>query len=79
MRIVLLTWNHLLYVLAHKVTILSVAIADCEDMKAQLVLDVRHKHIGILVWLLRVAWNVANACGKSKLGDAIEPIKGFFR
>lgn len=75
----LLTWDHLLDVLTYMMTISSVPITNCEDVLAQLVVDVGHQNIGVLVLLLRVAWNVTNTCCKSKLSDAIEPFEGFFQ
>ena len=68
----------MLDVLTHMVTIESVAIGNCEDMHAQLVLDVGHQHIRVLVHLVRVTWNVPNTCCKSKLGDTVEPVECLF-
>lgn len=55
----------------------AVPVADSEEVESKVAHHVRNKDVRVLVLLIRVAWLVADAGGKRKLGDAIELFIGL--
>ena len=66
----------LLNELGDMVPVDSMTVADTEEMKAQLVDDIGHENVGVLVLLVWVAWLMAHTRSKGKLGDAVKPLCG---
>ena len=52
----------------------SMAVANCEEMEAQLAQHVWYENIRVLIGFVRVAGLVTDRRGKSKLCYAIEPL-----
>lgn len=57
----------------------AMTIADSKQVETQVVHDVGHQDVAVLVWLVRVAWLVTDARGESKLCDAVELLRGLYR
>ena len=61
-------------------TVDSVSITDCEQMKTLLTAHVRRQGVSVLVDFVRITWLVATRRRERKLGYGIEPFPiGCFR